>query len=168
MTPGDGVLPGYGRATLEFSFHPRARPSTTGYKSQQPLSPPCHTSRVLAAIECVSTQQLLRSPVSATATAPAVIVCPSLLDFRHVTVHDHAELSLTLCNHSELLAAEWRIPPLPHFHFLPDGGVLAPKESVSLLASFAPNQLGHFRATAHISVEKGITTIDLPVRGNAR
>ena len=54
-----------------------------------------------------------------------------------------------------------------HFKISPSEGVLEPKQSRTVIATFHPGQLGTFRANATLSVVKGLQRLELSMQGDA-
>lgn len=98
---------------------------------------------------------------------PLLDVSHRALPFGQCAVHDRRDIAITLSNRGDSLPIDWRINKIANFRTTPDHGTLAPMQTVEVIVSFMPSQLGKFSSMMQVSAVGGLKTIPLRVTGEA-
>ena len=73
-------------------------------------------------------------------------------------------LQVTLTNKSNAMTS-FSFPQMAHFKMIPSKGSLTASQSLSVVLSFQPSQLGSFKSIAHMDVSDGLATVDIKLHG---
>ncbi|EKX37711.1 hypothetical protein GUITHDRAFT_116187 [Guillardia theta CCMP2712] len=82
---------------------------------------------------------------------PSVSLSHNDLCFLDTPTHGNRELTATIKNEHDEMPVLFSIPRIPHFKCRPSAGTLLPMQSMELVLSFSPNQLGRHRGAFVIS-----------------
>lgn len=191
VSPAEGRVEPFAHLLVTFTYHPRGVDLTilkqleakyrqllayddnnnNGSSSSEinsALPPPPIVLNAFASIQCVDLQpQNLTFEVTGMAFLPKVELSPqSALDFGDVKSHDRVDMLLSLKNLSGL-PVQFLIPKIAHFSLKPNAGRLDVLQSQSLVASFAPTQLGTFQNFMELSINRDVLTVPIHVKGRA-
>lgn len=187
VSPAEGRVEPFAQCAVTFTYHPRAvdllklkqleakhlqslDESTRGESGDGSMALPLPpvALNAFASIQCVDLQaQNLTFEVSGKTFLPKVELSPSCeLDFGDVKSHDRVDMLLSLKNVSGL-PVRYSIPKIAHFTVKPDSGRLDVLQSQSLVASFAPSQLGSFRSLLTLSINRDVLAVPIRVSGRA-
>jgi hypothetical protein len=87
-----------------------------------------------------------------------------MLRFGECPVNDRRDILVSLSNKTKL-PTSFDFPPIPSFKFTPTKGVLQSLETISIVASFLPPQLGKFKNTLQMLVAEGLDFIQFKLLG---
>lgn len=190
VSPAEGRVEPFAQLLVTFTYHPRGVDLTklkqleAKYRQSlaynennnnssssdigSALPPPPIALNAFASIQCVDLQsQNLTFEVTGKAFLPKVELSPlSALDFGDVKSHDRVDMLLSLKNLSGL-PVQFSIPKIAHFSMKPHAGRLDVLQSRSLVASFAPTQLGTFQSFMELSINKDVLLVPIHVKGRA-
>jgi hypothetical protein len=103
--------------------------------------------------------------LSGRAVAPRIELSHRCFEFGQCPANDRRDILVTLKNASAELPVTFASNRVAHFSVAPASGRLQPMQSMELIVSFRPNQLGKFTNTLHIVVNHGVVTMPLRVSG---
>jgi hypothetical protein len=167
VSPADGLVKPFSTFPVTFSFDPVQIIPERGF-TQQELKmneEPLPISRSMR-VDCLDLNQSLSLVMQGRALLPRLSLAPSVLRFGDCPVNDRRDILLTLTNKTKS-PTSFEFPVVAMFKFEPIRGRILGEETVSVVASFLPPQLGHFKSTIHVDVANGLRKYDLKVVGNA-
>jgi hypothetical protein len=165
--PMDGVVKPYSEIELACMFAPAFQEPEKGFQKsfKQTLQSGTMQRRV-AVLECIESTQNISIGFEGNAVLPTISISPSILRFGDCPVNDRRDLLLTMKNTSKL-PLSFNFPVIANFKFHPSQGKVLPEESISVIASFLPPQLGVFKTSARVAIENGLLVMDLKLLGEA-
>lgn len=190
VSPAEGRVEPFAQLLVTFTYHPRGVDLTklkqleakyrqslaydennnNGSSSEagSALPPPPIALNAFVSIQCVDLQsQNLTFEATGKAFLPKIELSPlSTLDFGDVKSHDRVDMLLSLKNLSGL-PVQFLVPKIAHFFIKPNAGRLDVLQSQSLVASFAPTQLGTFQSSMELSINKDVLMVPIHVKGRA-
>jgi hypothetical protein len=151
--PLDGSLKPFSELSLSITFTPQLLLPGKGFEREhnQELGESRVVSRTLR-IDCPDaplSQPLPPLVCQGQASFPFVTLNPRSLRFGECPVYDRRDILLTLSNKAKLPVA-FSFPSMANFKFSPQRGKVLGGESVSVVASFVPPQLGSFQQTVEV------------------
>ena len=108
---------------------------------------------------------LLQLGMVGRAVAPKIELSQRSFDFATCAANDRRDILVTLRNANSELPVTFASNRVAHFSITPASGRLQPMQSMELIVSFRPNQLGKFGNTLHLVVNQGVLTMPLRVSG---
>jgi hypothetical protein len=108
---------------------------------------------------------LLQLALVGRAVAPKIELSHRSFDFGLCPANDRRDILVTLRNASGEMPVTFASNRVAHFSVAPASGRLQPMQSMDLVVSFRPNQLGKFNNTLHLVVNQGVLTMPLRVSG---
>lgn len=121
---------------------------------------------VQVSIECSDAEQRIAVQMQGTAATPMVTVTPSVLRFGDCPVNDRRDILISVQNKTKF-PTSFEFPIIANFKFEPTKGHLHALETVSVVASFLPPQLGKFKSAIKLSLANGLGTFEVHAIGNS-
>lgn len=164
FTPKTGLINPYQESIVTFTFKPKFEGRTEGFQSDpaEDFTLP-YTSSIT--LECSETKQTLLYNINATMIHPLMTLSTGKIDFGDCPTNDRLDYAVTLTNGCKELPMEWCINKIAHFHCNPSSGMLYPSQSLDIVVSFVPTQLGKFKSMYQIVCNKGLCVLPLKVQG---
>ena len=97
--------------------------------------------------------------------APKVELSHRCFEFGDCPANDRRDIMVTLKNANSELPITFASDRIAHYSISPASGRLQPLQSMEIVVSFRPNQLGKFSNTLHLVINHGIVTLPLRVSG---
>lgn len=167
VTPSDGLVKPFSQVEVELTFRPKLFVPTKGFVRhhvEENKGPRVITRKV--SIDCSDVEQRIGVQMQGTATAPMVIVSPSVLRFGYCPVNDRRDILISVQNKSKY-PTSFEFPIIANFKFEPTKGYLHALESVSVVASFLPPQLGKFKSAVKLSLANGLGSFEVHCIGSS-
>mmetsp|Transcript_18627 Transcript_18627/g.36432 ORF Transcript_18627/g.36432 Transcript_18627/m.36432 type:complete len:3020 (+) Transcript_18627:106-9165(+) len=168
--PSEGRLEPFTEMEVEFVFQPQLPPhkdgGRTGFKCQQVEQTPIKFETI-AKIECVESKSRLNVSLQGQGVEPHISLSQTGFHFGECDVHERKDCLFTLTNRSEDLPVSFKFSKIAQFTTNPVRGKLPPLQSMNILVSFIPRNLGKFRNMIKLILEHGIRSFELDVSGYA-
>lgn len=164
FTPKTGLVNPYEEKIVNFTFKPKFDGRSQGFKSEMPDDPSIPYSTQVT-FECSETRQMMTYSVSSRMIQPMMSISTNKIDFGDCPTNDRLDHIVTLTNECKELPMDWCINKIAHFHCNPTSGTLYPSQSLDVVFSFIPTQLGKFKSMFQIVCDKGLTVLPLRVQG---
>ncbi len=167
VSPVDGIVKPFSTLPVAFNFEPVQYVPERGFSQQQlkENEEPRPVARNVK-IDCLDLNQSIMVTMQGKAQTPLVSMTPSVLRFGDCPVNDRRDILITLVNKTRL-PTTFEFPVVATFKFEPAHGKILGNETVSVIASFIPPQLGTFKTTIHVPIAGGLKRYDLKVLGEA-
>jgi hypothetical protein len=167
ITPSDGLVKPFSQVEVQFTFKPKLYIPSKGFvrQHQDDNKVPRAIMRKVS-IDCTDVEQRIAVQMQGTAAAPQVVVSPSVLRFGDCPVNDRRDILISVQNKSKF-PTSFEFPIIANFKFEPTKGYLHALESVSVVASFLPPQLGKFKSAIKLSLANGLGFFDVHAIGNS-
>jgi hypothetical protein len=117
-------------------------------------------------IECPEMGQRIQVQMQGSALSPVITYTPNTLRFGDCPVVDRRDILMTLTNKTKH-ATHFEFPIVATFKFNPTKGVIQGMESISVVASFLPPQLGTFKREVKLSIANGLHILDVKCIGES-
>lgn len=167
IVPSDGLVKPFSQVEVEFHFKPQLFVPTKGFLKQQVEEN--KSSRVVTrkvSIDCTDVEQRISVNMQGTASAPLVTVSPSVLRFGDCPVNDRRDILISVVNKTKY-PTSFEFPIIANFKFEPTRGHLHSLETVSVVASFLPPQLGRFKNAIKVSLANGLSFFEVHAIGSS-
>lgn len=167
LSPMEGTIEAYGQALIKATFTPTIPRPERGFMGSilKDLSEPT-VSNLKLAIYSQESDQTVEVSLQGTAALPKFTVAPLATRFGVCPVLDRRDATLTLSNASPI-AMSFDFSKTAHFKVNPSKGILQPEQTLSVIASFTPAQLGKFKGTMRCKVSNGIRDIEVRFTGES-
>lgn len=167
ISPPQGIIKPFSQVTVKIRFNPVFPTPVKGFASHFQLE----TKEVKfatrrAMIDCSEMGQRLTLNMTGSASSPSVLVSPTILRFGACAVYDRRDILVTLNNKAASKTA-FQFSHLAHFKISVEKGELQPYQSLSVIISFTPSQMGNFKNIIKLSLADGLSVIDLKVLAEA-
>lgn len=165
--PPDGTLDPYSQVPLTLRFSPLApvpkKAFTAQYMSE--LTEPL-TVATKASIDVLDMgeQQAVIVNLTGTAVIPTFKISPSILRFGNCPINDRRDILMTLQNTSSV-PLKFHFSTGAQYKMVPSSGVANSGQSLSIVASYMPCQLGPTKKMCRFSVEGGLRQIEIRIIG---
>jgi hypothetical protein len=168
VSPKEGSIDAYAQVPIKFTYRPVLPRPQKGFLGQilQELAESASTTSVKFKIESTDIEQSIDVATQGSAVLPNVQVSPTLLHFGMCPVFDRRDMLMTIKN-STPLALPFEFTRTPHFKLNPMAGVVQPEQTVTIVASFTPGQLGNFKVVSHCNIGKGLKNVEIRFIGGA-
>ena len=164
----EGSLMPYSEIPVTFTFRPMQLKAPEVWRAQ-PHDPSLDNSAftVHASVECPETNQSIAFAITGTGTAPLLDIAPKKFSFGECPCNGRRDIVATISNKGGELPIDFNINAAAHFRCHPSRGRLNPMQSIKVVFSFLPSQLGQFRQTLHLVALDGATVLPLKVSGKS-
>ena len=167
LMPAQGVIKPFSQVPVRIKFSPALPAPAKGFVNQFMLeAKEVKFATRRAVIDCAEMGQRIRMTMQGSAASPSVIVSPTMLRFGGCAVNDRRDILVTIVNKSASVTA-FEFSKLAHFKVSVESGKLQAFQSISVIFSFTPTQLGSFKNVIRLSLAEGISTIELKVLAEA-
>ena len=168
ISPADGTLDPFSQVVLTLRFRPVAPTPKKAFKKQyiSDLSEPLVVA-VKASIDVLDMgeQQAVCVAMTGVAVIPTFTLSPTILRFGSCPLNDRRDILMTLQNSSPI-PMKFNFSTGAHFKITPSAGVANSGQSLSIVASYVPCQLGATKKVSVFSVEGGLRTVDVKIIGD--
>ena len=167
IQPAQGIIKPFSQVPVKIKFSPVLPAPTKGFVNrfmQEAKEVKFATRRAM--IDCAEMGQRLNLNMQGSASSPSIMVTPTLLRFGACAVNDRRDILVTLVNKSNSITA-FEFSKLAHFKVSIESGKLQAYQSISVVFSFTPTQLGSFKSMIHLSLAGGLSIIDLKILAEA-
>lgn len=167
ISPSDGIIEPFSEKPVKISFHPEIKEQKYGFEKQF-IQDVRETKIILRKvfIDCPMIDQRIILNIQGAANIPLVHLSPCVMRFGTCPVYDRRDIRATLTNKSEAVTT-FLFPQSSQFKMIPPKGILQPLQSLSVIISFQPSQLGTFKSVMQISISNGLTSVDVKLHGEA-
>jgi hypothetical protein len=168
VSPKEGSIDAYAQVPIKFTYRPVLPRPQKGFLGQilHELAESASATSVKFKIESTDIEQSIAVATQGSAVLPNVQVSPTVLRFGTCPVLDRRDMLMTIKN-STPLALPFEFTRTPHFKLNPMSGVLQPEQTVTIVASFTPGQLGNFKVVSHCDIGKGLKNVEIRFVGDA-
>ena len=94
-------------------------------------------------------------------------ISKKLLKFGECPVNDRADILVELRNYGKILPLEFKITKVAHFSAKPARGKLMPGQSLNVVFTFRPTQMGQFEDSVNLMLAAGIVKLPIKVLGSS-
>lgn len=167
MSPVEGIVPPFSELPVMLKFEPQLFVPKNGFAKQfnsDTFEVKLISRKVI--IEAIETGQKLNLSMSGNVVLPDVELNQDFFDFGDCPVNDRRDIRFTVTNKS-VVKVEYSFEHNPHFKFTPSKGILQPTQTLSVISTFRPNQMGVFRNNFALTLCNGLRSIPLQVYGEA-
>ena len=140
VVPSSGAIAAYEQRVVTITYTPPVQQRTKGFTCQPLLLEEEHAVR--ATFSSADGKQQAQISVKGKAVAPAVELTEHALAFVDTPTNANCELPVSIRNLHEEMPVNFAVGKIAHFHCRPAAGRLLPSQSMQLIVSFRPNQLG--------------------------
>mmetsp|Transcript_28943 Transcript_28943/g.66987 ORF Transcript_28943/g.66987 Transcript_28943/m.66987 type:complete len:2816 (+) Transcript_28943:96-8543(+) len=164
--PFEGLLQPFEQIPISVAFKPIRPQNKTGFKckAKAPLDERQDFGFV-AVVEAANHDQKSRVTLTGKAVRHAVSISHHEVRFGECMTNEHLDIIVTLKNQHEELPINFNIDRIVHFKTRPSSGRLLPLQSVNIVVSFAPNQMGQHKNTLKVVICNGLDVMPLTVFG---
>lgn len=169
VEPLEGMIQPYAKLPITFTFKPRDPDADAGFRNnafREGARKP-RPYNVEAAIECPDTGQVLNVAIQGGAITAEVNVDETHVRFGECAVNDRVDVLVGIQNYGSELPCQFRISKAAHFSVRPASGRLMPGQSLDVVFSFRPAQMGKFSNTLQVVIGAGLLTIPVLVEGTS-
>jgi hypothetical protein len=166
--PNSGTLKPYDRIPVRVVFAPNKFKQQKGWRHQE-LDALSQMQEYTANICFESKANECKAKVALSGTGvchEATLSTSELLRFGETCTHVSRDIVVTLKNQHEQLPIEFSIPRIPHFRAKPATGRLLPLQSIPLIVSFVPTQMGPHEGVLSVVICNGVGTLKMPCVGS--
>ena len=176
VVPAEGKLAPFASIPLRFTFLPVLPSRSKGFHSKYMAAHgPYRTIVATALIESTEISGMRTSALgvgfstqlTGRAVMPRISLAPSIANFGECELNDRRDILLALTNECDA-DASFEISSTPFFKLVPSKGTLRALQTLQIVASFLPSQLGVFRKTLKIVIGGGVKVIDLELLAKAK
>jgi len=164
MNPIDGIVKPFSQLSVVISFKPTLIVPEKGFYKQQDAKDNVKSIFRRAIIDCPDIDQKIYLSLQGNAIIPSIVANPIMLRYGDCSVNDRRDILVTLTNKTKL-PTSYEFPTIPCFKFTPSRGVLQSLETISIVTSFLPPQLGKFKNKLQMLVAEGLDTIEFKLLG---
>ena len=167
VSPMEGTIKGFSQVGLTITFSPVLIIPEKGYMKQllNETKEERQISRKII-IDCPEMDQKLHLTMQGSAITAAVKVTPTTLRFGECPINDRRDILITLTNGTKFLT-NYSFPTVANFKFNPSSGILQSLQTVNVIGSFLPPQLGVFKTIVHMSIADGLDTVEFRMMGES-
>jgi hypothetical protein len=173
ITPMEGSIQPFQSIPVKFSFKPMLLLPTKGFESKFLLEKSAPKLSILQILfETImsssnrSTGTGIPLKLSGLALLPMFELTPSVLNFGDCPVNDRRDTLMTLTSGCDL-DVPFTFTSTPFYKMNPSAGTLHPHQTITIVASFVPSQLGKFNKCVTLSVGKGIRNMEVKLFAEA-
>jgi hypothetical protein len=168
MFPPDGTLDPFSQLPLTLRFNPSAPAPKKAFTAQyvSDLSEPVAIA-TKASIDVLDMgeQQAVTVNMLGTAVIPTYKISPTTLRFGTCPINDRRDILMTLLNTSPI-PLKFNFSTGAQYKMVPNSGVVNSGQSMSIVASYVPCQLGTTKKLCNFSVESGLRTTEVRIIGD--
>ena len=167
VTPMDGTLNPFTQLPVTLHFKPSAPEPGKGFASQYigELSEVVPvTNKVVMDAHDMDDDQKVHLVMNANVVMPTFELSPTNLRFGICPVNDRRDILMTLRNTSPI-SLKFRFTKGAQFSFTPQTGNVDADQSVSIIASFLPGQLGNIKKLSKLLIEEGLRSAEVRIMG---
>jgi hypothetical protein len=167
ISPGQGIIKPFSQVAVKIKFNPILPAPVKGFVTQfsaEAKEVKFATRRAM--IDCPEMVQRLNLNMTGSASSPSVAVSPLTLRFGACAVYDRRDILVTL-NNKSASKTTFEFSHLAHFKCSVEKGELQAYQSLSVVMSFTPTQLGVFKNVIQLSLAGGLEVIDLKILADA-
>ena len=168
ITPSDGIIDAFSEKLVTIKFHAEVKEQKYGFEKQ--FIQDVRESKIIVRkvfIDCPEIDQRITVNVQGAANFPLVHLSPCVMRFGFCPVYDRRDIRATLTNKSDALTT-FSFPQSAQFKMIPPKGILQPLQTLSVVISFQPNQLGIFKSIAQLNISNGLTLVDIKLHGESK
>lgn len=174
IEPAETQLQPFEQRLLNVTYHPPPIPITQGFKEQLKLAEQREDHEVAANFSgtMVSSRDDLLANIRliGRAITPEVTLSQFTVEFIDTPTNEHTEIAIRIRNHSDELPIVFDTKNVAHFRARPAKGRLLPYQSLDLVISFVPAQMGMHKSVIPFylygSTGQKVGMVDLRVLGN--
>jgi len=160
--PCEGVLNPYEKIPISLCFTPKPPRQLKGFKTRGDLQLYDRVDISLdIMISSAETGQNIPIALVGTACKPEVHVTRKVFRFGSCPTNDRRDISFSVTNKNGELPVRFSLNKVAFFTATPSSGSLLPGESADILLTFRPAQMGTFKTTIHLVLNKGVGVIPL-------
>ena len=167
ISPLDGMVKAFSQFPVTVTFSPLNSVPARGFLKQQVVIDREEKlfSRKLN-IECTELGTKIPLSLQGNSILPCASLSPTLLRFGYCPINDRRDIIVTFTNKTKF-ATKYNIPSVANFKFSPSHGLLQGLQTISIIASFLPPQLGEFKNTVKMSLADGLEHLELRLVGGS-
>eukprot|EP01032_Pedospumella_encystans_P007939 gene7939-9469_t len=167
ISPVDGIVKPFSQIPITLTFKPKMFVPSKGFVRQH-VDDNKAARQILrkVSIDCSDAEQRISVNMQGVAAAPMVSVSPSVLRFGDCPVNDRRDILINVSNKTKY-PTDFEFPIIANFKFHPTKGHLHSLETVSVVASFLPPQLGKFKSNIKLSLAGGLSFFEVHAIGNS-
>jgi hypothetical protein len=167
VSPLDGMVKPFSQFPITLTFTPRNSVPEKGFmKRQVVIDREEKTFSRKVNVECTELNMKIPLSMQGVSIIPCVTLSPSLLKFGDCPINDRRDIIVSLINKTKF-STKFSIPSVANFKFSPAHGVLQSQQTVSIIASFLPPQLGEFKSVVKISLADGLEYVEIKMMGQS-
>lgn len=167
ISPTEGVVKPFSQIPVVLTFKPKLYIPSKGFvRHHVDENKAARAITRKVSIDCTDVEQRISINMQGIAAAPLVSVSPSVLRFGDCPVNDRRDILISVSNKSKY-PTDFEFPVIANFKFHPTKGHLHSLETVSVVASFLPPQLGKFKSAIKVSLAKGLGTFEVHAIGSS-
>ena len=172
VSPSEGTLQPKETTALKIVFRPRIPTVSKGFSTKfinDKLEPKAITVLLMIESSDMSPGSKFISAMApvrlfGSAVLPRFSFSPMVLQFGQCAVNDHVDILATLVSQTDL-DVSFLFSSIPFYKFRPPSGRLRARQSLPIVVSFSPSQLGKFHRKVKLSI--GPRTIEIKVKGRS-
>lgn len=167
VSPIEGVVKALSQVPITITFSPTVQIPKQGFEKQyldDVRDPRALMRRIF--IECPELDQRTNLTVQGQAVTPVVTLAPAVVRFGHCPVLDRRDIVVTLQNRCNEVTS-FAFPPTAHFKMNPAKGQLQPLQTMTVVVSFIPGQMGKFKSIIKLAIADGKAVVEMKVVGEA-
>lgn len=173
VCPSEGVIGPNEQLNIHFTFQPIISTQSKGfmkkflYEKAEPKLISLHA--VIESVESGIVRGLSISvplKLSGRALIPLISLTSTVLKFGVCNVGDRRDILFSVSSKSDL-DVDFVFTSAPFFKFTPANGTLRAYQTLPIIATFSPSQLGVFNKRAHLSIANSVRIIDLKMSAEA-
>ena len=167
VSPLEGTIKGFSQVNITITFSPILIVPEKGFLKQHLIETKDERqiSRKLV-IDCPEMDQKIPLTMQGSAVTASVKVTPTTLRFGDCPINDRRDILMTITNGTKFVT-NFSFPTIANFKFNPNSGVLQSLQTVSVIGSFLPPQLGTFKNTVRMSIADGLDSIEVRLMGES-
>ena len=161
VTPRQGLIKPFAQVELTMKFSPAMPPPVKGFlHAYNAESREKKTFQRKVFIDCMEMNERLNLGVEGSAQSADVAISPGMLRFGTCPVYDRRDILVNMVNKSDM-RTPFNFSSLAHFKITPQTGVLEAHQSISIIVSFTPTQLGVFKNRFTVFYCDGLTSDEI-------
>lgn len=167
ISPTTGCIKPFGQIPVLFTFNPELMKLSKGFLKQFIADIRDQKDIVRrVTLDCDDTGQSLNLSLQASINLPLIKITPTSLRFGYCPVYDRRDIIVQLSNQTSA-QTKFEFEKIAQFKFFPRMGVLEGHQSITVIASFQPTQLGKFKTTTNIIIMDGLRQVEMKLVGEA-
>lgn len=167
ISPLDGTVKAFSQCQITMTFDPVLIIPDRGFQKKQ-IEHNKENKNIARKVfvSCNETNQKMLVSMQGIAFVPNVSITPSKLRFGDCPVNDRRDILLSIINKTTM-PTTFEFPQIANFKFNPMKGKLLGNETVSVVTSFTPPQLGEFKHITQMIYAGGLDRVELRLMGES-